>query len=123
MILIVIGELSELETKTYDDVLHTGLGVGKTAEPKAGTSNTLKQGLNPLIDEPQDEAPLDLSVEDKAVPAMQSGPVIPLDLSFGQGSDDFLLQKMTLLMDHQPHLIPCPITVHRRKSQNNRFYR
>ena len=27
---IVIGELTELEQKTYDDILHTGLGSGKT---------------------------------------------------------------------------------------------
>ena len=93
MILIVIGELSELETKMYDDILHTRLGVFKAAEPKASTSSTLKQGPNPSLDEPQDKAPLDLSVEDKAVPTMQPGLVIPLDLSFSQGRDDFSLPK------------------------------
>ena len=96
VILIVIGELSELETKTYDDILHTGLGVGKAAESKASTSSSvsiLKLGLRPSLDESQDEAPSDLSLDDKAVPTMQPGLVIPLDLSFGQGSDDSSLPK------------------------------
>ena len=96
VILIVIGELSELETKTYDDIVHTGLGVGKALELKAGTSSSvsiLKQGQSPMLNEPQDEAPLDLSLEDKVIPTMQPGLVIPLDLSFDQGSDDFSLPK------------------------------
>ena len=36
---------------------------------------------------------MDLSLDDKAVPTMQPGLVIPLDLSFGQGSDDSSLPK------------------------------
>ena len=96
VISIVIGELSELETKMYDDILHTGLCVGKAAESKANTSSSVsipKQGLRPSLDEPQDEAPLDLSLDDKVVPTMQPGLVIPLDLSFSQGSDDSSLPK------------------------------
>ena len=96
VISIVIGELSELETKMYDDILHTGLGVGKVPELKAGTSSSvsiLKQGRSPTLDKPQDEAPLDLSLKDRVVPTMQPGPVIPLDLSFDQGRDDFSLPK------------------------------
>ena len=91
VISIVIGELSELETKTYDDIVHTRLGVGKTPELKAGTSgsgSTSKHGQKPTMDESRDEAPLDLSVEDKFVPTKQPGLVIPLDLSFDQGSDE-----------------------------------
>ena len=94
--MIVIGELSELETKMYEDILHTGLGVGNTAEPKASTSSSvsiLKQEPRPSLDEPQDKAPLDLSWDDKAIPTMQPGLVIPLDLSFSQGSDDSSLPK------------------------------
>ena len=70
---IVIGELTELEQKTYDDILHTGLGSGKTVESKAGTSisaSVLKQGTNPPTDELLDKAPLDLSVDDKDIPTM-----------------------------------------------------
>ena len=96
VISIVIGELSELETKMYDDILHTGLGVDKALELKAGTSSSVsipKQGQSPMLDEPQDEAPLDLSLEDKVISTMQPGLVIPLDLSFYQGSDDFSLPK------------------------------
>ena len=92
----VIGELSELETKMYDDILHTRLGVGKADESKASTSSSVsipKQMPMPSLDEPQDEAPMDLSLDDKAVPTMQPGPVILLDLSFGQGSDDSSLPK------------------------------
>ena len=47
--------------------MHTGLGVGKTPELKAGTSgssSTSKHGQKPMLDEPHDETPLDLSVED-----------------------------------------------------------
>ena len=40
VISIVIGKLSELETKTYDNIVHTGLGIGKTPEFKAGTSGS-----------------------------------------------------------------------------------
>ena len=64
VISIVIGELSELETKTYDDIVHTGLSVGKTPELKAGTSgsgSTSKHGQKPTMDESCDETPLDLS--------------------------------------------------------------
>ena len=96
VILIIIGELSELETKMYEDILHTGLGVGKIVEPKASTSSSAsipKQGPKLSLDEPLDEAPLDLSVDDKVIPTMQLGLVIPLDLSFGQGSDDSSLPK------------------------------
>ena len=89
--LIVIGELTELKQKTYDDILHTGLGSGKTVESNAGTSTLAsvpKQGPNPPTDEPLDEAPLDLSVDDKDIPTMLLSSVLPLDLSFSQGSDD-----------------------------------
>ena len=90
VISIGIGELSELETKTYDDIVHTRLGIGKTPESKAGTSGTdatPKQGQKPMLDEPYIETPLDLSLEEKDVPTKQPGLVIPLDLSFDQGSD------------------------------------
>ena len=115
VILIVIGELSELEAKMYEDILHTGLGVGKTAEPKASTSSSvsiLKQWPRPSLDEPQDEAPLDLSLDNKAVPTMQPGPVIPLDPSFSQGSDDSSLPhndipyKSPATLDTPLHHIP-----------------
>ena len=103
---IVIGELTELEQKMYDDTLHTGLGSGITVEFKAGTSTSAsvpKQGPNPPTDEPLDEAPLDLSVDDKDIPAMQLSSVLPLDLSFGQGSDDTqLLKSDTQLMKSEP---------------------
>ena len=78
---IIIGELSELETKMYENILYTGLGVGKTVEPKASTSSSVsipKQGPRLSLDKPLDEAPLDLSLDDKAVPTMQPGPVIQL---------------------------------------------
>ena len=91
VISIVIGELSELETKTYDDIVHTGFGVGKTPELKAGTSgssSTSKHRQKSTLDETLDETPLDLSVEDKFIPNKQPGLVIPLDLSFDQGSDE-----------------------------------
>ena len=87
---IVIGELTELEQKMYDDILHTGLGSGKTVESKAGTSisgSVLKQGTKPPTDELLYKAPLYLSVDDKDIPTMSLSPVLPLDLSFGQGSD------------------------------------
>ena len=93
---IVTGELTEWEQKMYDDILHTGLGSGKTVESKAGTSTSAivpKQGPNPPTDEPLDEAPLDLSVDDKDIPTMPSSSVLPLDLSFGQGSNDTQLPK------------------------------
>ena len=96
IISIVIGELSELETTTCDDILHTGLGVGKADESKASTSSSVsipKQRPRPPLDKPQDEAPMDLSLDDKAIPTMQPDPVIPLDLSFSQGSDDSSLPK------------------------------
>ena len=91
VISIVIGKLSELETKMYDDIVHTRLGVGKTPELKAGTSgygSTSKHGQKPMMDEYHNEPPLDLSVEDKFIPTKQPSQVIPLDLSFDQGSDE-----------------------------------
>ena len=90
IISIIIGELSELETKTYEDNVHTSLGISKTPESKActsGTDATPKQGQKPMLGEPYIESPLDLSLEDKDVPNKQPGLVIPLDLSFDQGSD------------------------------------
>ena len=56
MMLIIIGELSELETKMYEDILHTRLGIGKTIEQKASTSSSVsipKQGPRPSLDEPR----------------------------------------------------------------------
>ena len=55
VISIIIGELSELETKMYEDILHTGLGVGKTVEPKASTSSSVsipKQGPKLSLENP-----------------------------------------------------------------------
>ena len=107
VILIIIGELSELETKTYENILHTGLGVGKTVEPKASTSSSvsiLKQLLRLSPDKPLDETPLDLSVDDKVVPSMQPGPVIPLDLSFSQCSDDSSIPK-----NDTPYKLPATV--------------
>ena len=130
--LIVIGELTELEQKMYDDTLHTGLGSGKTVESKAGTSTSAsvpKQGPKPPTDEPLDEAPLDLSVDDKDIPTMPSSSVLPLDLSFSQGSDDTQLPKSdTQLPENEPsnhdithktHWIPPCITVHCQRSWTN----
>ena len=123
--------------------MHTGLGVDKTPELKAGTSgsgSTSKHGQKPTKDESHVETPLALSVEDKFIPTKQPGLVIPLDLSFDQGSDepsmvnkavstmqpssvfsldlshdqssdDFYCLNMTLLMDCQPHQILSFITV------------
>ena len=113
VISIVIGELSELETKTYDDIVHTGLGVGKAPELKAGTSSSvsiLKQGQSPMSDEPQDEAPLDLSLEDKVVPTMQPGSVIPLNLSFDQGSDGLSLEDKVVPTMHPGSVIPLDLS-------------
>ena len=123
VISIIIGKLSELETKMYEDILHTGLGVGKSAktaksvELKASNSSSVsipKQGLRLSLDEPLDKAPLDLSVDDKAIPTMQPGPVIPLDLSFDQSSDDSSLPKndtpyeSPATLDTPPYFSPLP---------------
>ena len=113
VISIVIGKLSELETKTYDNIVHTGLGVGKTPEFKAGTSgsgSTSKHGQKPTLDEPHDETPLDLSVEDKVVPTKQPGLVIPLDLSFDQGSDELSMEKKAVSTMQPSSVIPLDLS-------------
>ena len=87
--------------------MHTGLGAGKIPELKTGTSGTdvsPKQGQKPY-----NEAPLDLSLEEKDVPT-KPDLVIPLDLSFDQGSDEMSMENKVTSTMQPSSVIPLDLS-------------
>ena len=85
---IVVGELTTTEAQAYDEVLYSGLGIGKSSTPSAsaGSAKDLSRVSKELSNLPSSTSsekplPLDLSMPTTLDPKPVEHSLLPLDLT------------------------------------------